>query len=58
MTNETREDEPTPKGGGDGSGKGITEVPRGGGDGSGKAISADQSSNVPQSKEKQQSAKS
>jgi hypothetical protein len=38
MTDETRDDESTPRGGGDVSGKSITEVPRGGGDVSGKSI--------------------
>jgi hypothetical protein len=38
MIDETRDSESTPRGGGDVSGKSITETPRGGGDVSGKSI--------------------
>lgn len=59
MTDQTKDNESIPRGGGDASGKSITEIPRGGGDASGKAIQTDQkdqSSNDPQSKEMHQNA--
>ena len=62
MTDETKDNESIPRGGGDVSGKSITEIPRGGGDVSGKTIptdqEADQSPDEPQSREMHQSANS
>jgi len=61
MTDQTKVDESIPRGGGDVSGKGVTEIPRGGGDVSGKMLPTDQenerSTDDPQSKEIHQSAK-
>ncbi|HEX6718251.1 MAG TPA: hypothetical protein VF088_14130 [Pyrinomonadaceae bacterium] len=56
MIDETRENESTARGGGDASGKSITEIPKGGGDASGKDLSTNQKtqpSNEPQSREMQ-----
>jgi len=54
MTYQNEEKEPTPRGGGDVSGKSATPVPRGGGDVSGKSIPTDESDETagePQSRE-------